>query len=86
MPDPRRDPVSLGPSDSVHLVVEVAAFGGVEPEGRPAGQVAAERLVALPSLYPPTPSKNPDGPKLIFTPDEWDAFISGAKDGELDLS
>lgn len=26
-----------------------------------------------------------DGPTLIFTPDEWDAFINGAKDGEFDL-
>lgn len=30
-------------------------------------------------------SKNRDGGVLIFTPDEWDAFISGAKDNEFDL-
>ena len=30
-------------------------------------------------------SKNPDGPALIFTRDEWDAFVGGAKDGEFDL-
>lgn len=30
-------------------------------------------------------SKNPDGPVLTFTPDEWDAFVEGAKDGEFDL-
>jgi hypothetical protein len=30
-------------------------------------------------------SKNPDGPALIFTGDEWDAFVGGAKDGEFDL-
>lgn len=30
-------------------------------------------------------SKNPSGPALIFTPDEWDAFVAGAKDGEFDL-
>ena len=30
-------------------------------------------------------SKNPTGPTLIFTPDEWDAFVGGAKDGEFDL-
>ncbi|WP_213455711.1 DUF397 domain-containing protein [Rhizomonospora bruguierae] len=30
-------------------------------------------------------SKNPTGPALIFTPDEWDAFVDGAKDGEFDL-
>ena len=30
-------------------------------------------------------SKNPEGPALIFTPAEWDAFVGGAKDGEFDL-
>jgi hypothetical protein len=30
-------------------------------------------------------SKNPDGPALIFTFAEWDAFVGGAKDGEFDL-
>jgi hypothetical protein len=30
-------------------------------------------------------SKVPDGPALIFTPAEWDAFVGGAKDGEFDL-
>ena len=30
-------------------------------------------------------SKHPAGPVLTFTPDEWAAFIGGAKDGEFDL-
>lgn len=30
-------------------------------------------------------SKSPAGPVLIFTPDEWAAFVGGAKDGEFDL-
>jgi hypothetical protein len=30
-------------------------------------------------------SKNPQGPALIFTQAEWDAFVGGAKDGEFDL-
>ena len=30
-------------------------------------------------------SKDPDGPALIFTGDEWDAFVGGAKDGEFDI-
>jgi hypothetical protein len=30
-------------------------------------------------------SKNPNGPVLIFTPGEWDAFVGGVKDGEFDL-
>jgi hypothetical protein len=31
-------------------------------------------------------SKNPAGPALIFTPDEWDAFVGGTKLGEFDLN
>ena len=30
-------------------------------------------------------SKCPDGPTLVFTPCEWDAFVGGAKDGEFDV-
>jgi hypothetical protein len=29
-------------------------------------------------------SAHPEGPVLVFTPAEWDAFIAGAKDGEFD--
>jgi Domain of unknown function (DUF397) len=29
-------------------------------------------------------SKNPDGPVLRFTPDEWRAFVGGARNGEFD--
>jgi Domain of unknown function (DUF397) len=31
-------------------------------------------------------SKDPDGPRLVFTPDEWQAFVAGVKAGEFDLS
>lgn len=30
-------------------------------------------------------SKHPNGPVLLFTQGEWDAFVEGAKDGEFDL-
>jgi hypothetical protein len=30
-------------------------------------------------------SKHPQGPVLLFTQGEWDAFVEGAKDGEFDL-
>ena len=30
-------------------------------------------------------SKHPDGPVLVFTRSEWDAFVAGAKDGEFDV-
>jgi hypothetical protein len=29
-------------------------------------------------------SKNPTGPALIYTSDEWTAFLAGVKDGEFD--
>ncbi|MFI1465182.1 DUF397 domain-containing protein [Nocardia carnea] len=29
-------------------------------------------------------SKNPNGPALVFSPTEWDAFTAGAHDGEFD--
>ena len=31
-------------------------------------------------------SKHPTGPVLTFTPDEWRAFIDGAKQGEFDIT
>jgi hypothetical protein len=30
-------------------------------------------------------SADPDGPVLVFTQAEWDAFVAGARDGEFDL-
>jgi|HubBroStandDraft_4_1064222.scaffolds.fasta_scaffold245044_2 hypothetical protein len=27
----------------------------------------------------------PDGPTLVFTPAEWEAFVAGVRDGEFDL-
>lgn len=30
-------------------------------------------------------SAEPDGPILVFTQAEWDAFVAGAQDGEFDL-
>ncbi len=30
-------------------------------------------------------SRHPDGPALVFTRAEWDAFLGGARDGEFGL-
>ena len=30
-------------------------------------------------------SADPDGPVLVFTQAEWDAFVGGVEDGEFDL-
>jgi hypothetical protein len=40
----------------------------------------------LPGIVAVRDSKDPDGPALIFTPDEWRAFSTGIRDGEFDLS
>jgi hypothetical protein len=37
-------------------------------------------------LYVMFDAADPDGAKLYFTQDEWDAFILGVKDGEFDSS
>lgn len=29
-------------------------------------------------------SKNPSGPALVFTPREWDTFVTGARAGQFD--
>ncbi|WP_214325584.1 DUF397 domain-containing protein [Nonomuraea sediminis] len=35
-------------------------------------------------LYVLRDSKDPEGPRLFFTPAEWEAFRLGMKDGEFD--
>jgi hypothetical protein len=43
----------------------------VEMAELPAGDVAVRN------------SRFPDGPALVFTPAEWDAFLRGARDGDF---
>jgi hypothetical protein len=31
-------------------------------------------------------SRHPDGPVIIYTRTEWEAFIEGVKDGEFDFT
>ncbi|HEX9542982.1 MAG TPA: DUF397 domain-containing protein [Streptosporangiaceae bacterium] len=40
----------------------------------------------LPGAVAVRDSKDPEGPKLVFTPDEWRAFAAGVTAGEFDLS
>jgi len=39
----------------------------------------------LPGVVAVRDSKDPDGPALVFTPQEWKAFLHGAGRGEFDL-
>ena len=41
-------------------------------------------VAQLPDAVAVRDSKNPSGPALMFTPDEWASFVEGAKDGEFD--
>lgn len=38
----------------------------------------------LPGVVAVRDSKDPDGPKLLFTRDEWKAFVGGVRAGEFD--
>jgi hypothetical protein len=38
----------------------------------------------LPGIVAVRDSKNPDGPALVFTPAEWQAFVAGVQAGEFD--
>jgi len=39
----------------------------------------------IPGIVAVRDSGRPDGPALLFTLDEWDAFVGGVRDGEFDL-
>jgi hypothetical protein len=40
----------------------------------------------LPGIVAVRDSKDPDGPNLVFSPDEWRAFTAGVRSGEFDLA
>jgi hypothetical protein len=52
--------------------------GAANPNCVEVGFVTAEVLLR--------DSKDPDGPVLRFTPDEWKAFVAGVKASEFDLA
>jgi hypothetical protein len=62
---------SPGSADSVASAIEVAVSAGSK-EG-------SDHVITL------RDPKNPDGPTLVFTPAEWEAFVAGVRDGEFDL-
>lgn len=45
----------------------------------PGSKEGSNRVIAM------RDGRNPDGPALIFTPEEWRAFTAGVMDGEFDL-
>jgi len=49
------------------------------------GSTCVEVALNLPEIVVIRDSKDPGGPVLSFGPEEWAAFIAGAKSGEFDL-
>ncbi|MFI6887400.1 DUF397 domain-containing protein [Streptosporangium canum] len=50
----------------------------------PNGGQCVEVADNLPGVVGVRDSKDPDGPKLLFTPAEWQSFIGGVKSGAFD--
>lgn len=40
----------------------------------------------IPGIVAVRHSKDPDGLVLVFTPEEWNALLHGAREGQFDLS
>lgn len=53
------------------------------PDGDPAAE--AVEIAFVDDLIGMRNSADPNGPVLVFTQAEWDAFVAGARDGEFDL-
>jgi Domain of unknown function (DUF397) len=49
------------------------------------GGACVEVARNLPGAVAVRDSKDPDGPRLAFTPEEWTAFTAGVKAGDFDL-
>lgn len=63
-----------GPQDDPEAIMVEVYLSGVDPERYGEGRYAAF-----------VRESRPDSPLMMFTGEEWDAFVGGAKDGEFDL-
>jgi hypothetical protein len=66
--------------------VEVTVIDKTDPNFKETADLlaGAAHKAEYDRLYVMRDSKNPDGPKLYFTPAEWEAFRLGVLDGEFD--
>ncbi|HEX5494839.1 MAG TPA: DUF397 domain-containing protein [Mycobacteriales bacterium] len=56
-----------------------------DPDGTADGGASRVEIAFVDDMIVMRDSKHPDGPVLVFTRSEWDAFLAGAKDNEFDL-
>ncbi len=69
-------------SNAQGACVEVAVVW--RKSSRSNGQGACVEVArGLPGVVAVRDSKHPDGPKLIFTPGEWRAFLAGVRSGDV---
>ncbi|MEU8269669.1 DUF397 domain-containing protein [Sphaerisporangium sp. NPDC049002] len=64
-------------------VLDQAAIREAAERGEP-GALGGAHKAGHDKLYVLCDSRDPDGPKLYFTPAEWEAFRLGVLDGEFD--
>ena len=61
------------------------ADGGVVGAGLDADNGSRIEIAFVDDLVGMRDSADPEGPVLVFTQAEWDAFVGGVTDGEFDL-
>jgi len=62
----------------MHGIVELAEVVFVDGSEVPVAHKHGDHMVVL------RDANDPDGVALYYTPDEWEAFVLGVKDGEFD--
>jgi Domain of unknown function (DUF397) len=67
------------------MTAPVQAAAVWRKSSRSNGQGQCVEVARLEQAIAVRDSKDPAGPVLTFTPDEWAAFIAGTKDGQFDL-
>jgi hypothetical protein len=60
-------------------------FDLTRAQWRSSGEDGRIQIAFVDDLIGMRDGHDPDSPVLVFTEDEWDAFVAGAKDGEFDL-
>lgn len=84
----RKSPYSTGGGNCVEVAVwqqsPYGTNGGNCVEVGVAEAAGAARKAGTGKLFVLRDSKDPDGPRLYFTPSEWEAFARGLKAGAFD--